>query len=256
MIDSHCHLADEAFASDVEEVIARARSAGVSPMVSITDSLEEFLRCRDIAEAHEDIFCTAGVHPHNAKLWTDTSDGELRSFLSSSRKVKAVGEIGLDYHYDFSPRERQKDAFRAQLQIAKDLSLPAVVHCREAVEDLVPIILEISPKKLVIHCCSESFESMEPLLAKGYFLSFTGIATYPTGTLIRETIRRCPLEKMMIETDSPYLAPVPYRGKRNEPAFVVEVAKQIAEVKGISLEEVDLVTTQNAVAFFDLPRVG
>ncbi len=252
MIDSHCHLADTAFQADLPDVLARAKLAGVSPLVCIADSLEEATRGKEIAEAHEDIFCTAGVHPHNAKSWTDHSAAELQTLLQSSPKMKALGEIGLDYHYDFSPKDLQKIAFREQLELAKSLNLPAVVHCREAVENLKQIIEEVSPQMLVIHCCSETFKSMESLLAKGYLLSFTGIATYPTGTLIRETIRRCPLEQTMIETDSPFLAPVPHRGKRNEPAFMVEVAKQVAEIKKISMEEVDRVTTQNAIEFFRL----
>ena len=252
MIDSHCHLADPKFIPDLKQVIERAKQAGIEKMICIADSLPEAKRCIQIASDHQEIFATAGVHPHNAKDWKESDTEEIRLLIASSNKVKAVGEIGLDYHYDLSPREKQKEVFKMQLDLAKELQLPVVVHNRESISDLLTIINGAKPGKLVLHCCTDTFEDVKPLLNAGYFLSFTGIATYPNVGDIRNTIKQCPLDQMMIETDAPYLAPVPHRGKRNEPAFVKEVAKLIAEIKELSLEEIDAQTTKNTIEFFGL----
>ncbi len=252
MIDSHCHLADKKFDADLAAVIDRARGAGVSPLITIADSLPEAEKCIAIAEKFENVFCTVGVHPHCAKDWKPGDGEKLIEVARSHPRVKAIGEIGLDYHYDFSPRETQGEVFADQLTIATELDLPVVVHCREAVEDIWAIVRDSGIRKLVLHCCTEKFEDIEPLIDNGFFLSFTGIATYNNAEVIRDCIKRCPLERMMIETDAPYLAPIPHRGKRNEPAFVVEVAKLIAKLKDVSLEEVDVSTTKNAVDFFGL----
>lgn len=254
MIDSHCHLADAKFQADLPQVIARAKVAGIKRMIVIGDSIKESEDCVRLAEHHKELFCTVGVHPHGAKDWKEGDDSLLQLFVQSSPKVRAIGEIGLDYHYDFSPRETQSAVFRAQLLLAKELGLPAVVHCREAISDIRTIIDDVGPPRVVIHCCSEPFADVQPLLASGHFLSFTGIATYKSAQVIRECIRQCPMDRLMIETDSPYLAPVPHRGKRNEPEFLVEVAKIVAELKGLTLQEVDALTTQNTVEFFGLPK--
>lgn len=250
MIDSHCHLADKQFAADLDAVIQRAIAVGVTQMVTIADSLEESERCLKIAEKFEQVFCSVGVHPHKANEWSLDSVIQL---AQSSHRVRAIGEIGLDYHYDFSPRDVQRAVFQEQLEIAKDLRRPVVVHCREAVEDVWSIVNTVQPEKLVMHCCTERWEDVQRFVDRGYLLSFTGIATYPKSEEVWRTIQMCPLERMMVETDAPYLAPVPHRGKRNEPAYVVEVAKCVAKVKGVSSEEVDRVTTENAVGFFGLP---
>lgn len=253
VIDSHCHLADPKFAPDLQEVIWRAKDAGVTTMVSIADSLAEAKRCISIAEQHQGIYCTVGVHPHNAKEWRGGNDVEqFKHLLRVSPAVKAVGEIGLDYHYMNSPQDVQQAVFREQLLIAREYALPVVVHCREAIADVRAIVDELKPEKLVLHCCTEAWEDVKPLVDRGYMLSFTGIATYPSSDSIRMTIRECPLEQMMIETDAPYLAPVPHRGKRNEPAFVREVAKVVAGIKRKSIEEIDAITTANAMAFFGI----
>lgn len=252
MIDSHCHLADKQFDADLPEVLGRAEKAGISQMISIADSLEEAEKCLEIAKKYDHIFCTAGVHPHNAKDWKKGDADRLKTLLAASKKMKAVGEIGLDYHYDFSPRDIQRGVFLEQLTIARELGLPAVVHCREAVTDIRTIIEEVEPLQIVIHCCTEKCEDIKWVTDLGHFLSFTGIATYPASHAIRDTIKNCPLKQLMIETDSPYLAPVPHRGKRNEPAFVAEVLKCIAEIKGINVEEADRAITQNTVEFFGL----
>jgi TatD DNase family protein len=252
MIDTHCHLADKKFGNDVPAVLARARETGVDRIITIADSMEESRRCIDLSEKNDDVFCAVGVHPHNAKEWREGDRESLLSMIRGSEKVRAVGEIGLDYHYDFSPRDLQGKVFEEQLLLAKESHLPAVVHNRESIRDLRRIIEIVRPERLVLHCCTEKFSDVAWLLQLGYSLSFTGIATYPDAEEIRETIRRCPLAQLMIETDAPYLAPVPHRGKRNEPSYIAEVARLIAQLKGLSLAEVDRVTTENAIRFFEL----
>lgn len=252
MIDSHCHLADKAFIQDLDDVIARAFEGGVEKMVTIADDLSEAEKCVEIAEKYDHIFCTIGVHPHNASQWKEES-GKRKIFeLSRSKNVVAIGEIGLDYHYMNSPKEDQIAAFKDQIEIAKELNLPIVVHNRESIEDMLPIIEEMQPSKMVLHCCTEKWEDVEGLVERGYLLSFTGIATYPKSDVIRRTIKMCPLSQIMIETDAPYLAPDGMRGKRNEPAFVKAVCQCIAEVKDLSFTEVEEATTKNAEEFFGL----
>lgn len=252
MIDSHCHLADTQFADDLDDVIARAAKAGVKHMVTIADTLDEAEACIRIAEKHPHIFATVGVHPHHAKDWVKGDGEKMQDMVRGSTKVKAIGEIGLDYHYNHSPKGAQRAVFLEQLTLSRELSLPAVIHCREAVNDVRAIISEVEPLQLVLHCCTEKWDDVAWFIEHGYMLSFTGIATYPKSTDIRHTIKECPLEKMMIETDAPYLAPQKHRGKRNEPAFVVDVAACIAKEKKIDVQEVAAQTTKNAVQFFGL----
>ncbi len=254
MIDTHCHLADTQLDSDRGAVLDRARAAGVSPIITIADSMPEAEKCLRLCAEHADLFCAVGVHPHHAKDWRATDAETLREMTRRSDKVVAIGEIGLDFHYDFSPRDVQVEVFCAQLMLARELNLPAVVHCREAIEAVRSILLELRPQRAVIHCCTEKWADVERLVAAGYHLSFTGIATYPRSEEIRETIRRCPIDRIMVETDAPYLAPVPHRGQRNEPAYVAEVLRLIADLKGLSPEETDAITTRTAVEFFRLPQ--
>lgn len=252
MIDSHCHLADKQFSEDLEEVLARAAEAGVERMITIADSIPEALACIELAESHPQIYCTVGVHPHHAKEWSRGDGQVLQEMVRGSQRVRAIGEIGLDYHYDHSPRPIQRGVFLEQLTLSREVGLPAVIHCREAIEDVQTIVREVEPLQAVLHCCTESWEDVAWMIELGHMLSFTGIATYPATAAIRDTIKRCPLEQMMIETDSPYLAPVPYRGKRNEPAYVALVARTVAEIKGIEPEEVADRTARNAMEFFGL----
>ena len=256
MIDSHCHLADRKFARDLDAVLLRAEEHGVDSMITIGDTIKESKQCIQIAEEHHQVFCTIGVHPHHASDWDESSSDHLKRLAGSSMKVKAIGEIGLDYHYDRSPRDVQRDVFRSQLQLAQQLDLPAVVHCREAIDDVRAIVQEVSTAKLVLHCCTEKWEDVQWIVDAGFMLSFTGIATFPQSDAIRNTIEQCSLTQLMIETDSPYLAPASHRGERNEPAFVREVAQCVADIKGVSLEEVDAQTTKNTVEFFHIAPVG
>lgn len=253
MIDSHCHLADERFDDDVADVLARASAAGVTAMVTIGDSIEESKKCLELAKKYEQIFCSVGVHPHNAKDWSVWAMKELKTLAASSKKVRAIGEIGLDYHYNNSEPADQRTAFLQQLMLAKELNLPAVVHCREAVEDVWAIVNDVRPEKLVLHCCTEKWSDVERFVKAGYLLSFTGIATYPNAAEVRNTLKHCPLEQMMVETDAPYLAPGAHRGERNEPAYVADVVARIAQEKGVDAEGVRSVTARNAVEFFGLP---
>ncbi|MBI1934114.1 TatD family hydrolase, partial [Candidatus Peregrinibacteria bacterium] len=216
MIDSHCHLTDERFTDDLDAVLQRAAAAWTAWMVTIADSVAESKKCIATAQKYEQIFCSVGVHPHKAKEWTTTSAQSLRDHATSSQKVVAVGEIGLDYHhvkplqghvasYDFSPRDVQRRVFQEQLELAKELHIPVVVHCREAVEDVWSMVDVARPEKLVMHCCTERWEDVRRFVDRGYVLSFTGIATYPKSEEVRRTIHACPLERMMVETDAPYL---------------------------------------------------
>jgi TatD DNase family protein len=251
MIDTHCHLTDKAYKNDLEKVIERSRGANVTPLVIAVDSFEEANKALKLSKEHEDIFCMAGLHPHHASLWKDEDENRLKTYIDDFNVV-AVGEIGLDYHYDRSPRDIQRSVFEKQLEIANDHDMPVVVHTREAISDTWDIVQRIKPKKLVVHCCTEKFEDVQKFLDQGYLLSFTGMATFPQARDIHETIKKTPIERIMIETDSPYLSPAPYRGKRNEPSYVIEVAKYIAELKEISLGEVDKITTNNAISFFGI----
>ena len=252
MIDSHCHLAAPEFSADLNEVVARALEAGVTKILTISDAITDIEPSRLIAEKYEQIFYTAGVHPHHAKEFDVDRDLPLIRAAAMHPKCKAIGEIGLDYHYMLSPKDTQQRVFEAQLLLAKELDLPAVVHCCDAVEDVWTIVNHVQPKKLVIHCCTEKWQAIERFVKAGYLLSFTGIVTYKKSNDVRETVRQCPLTQLMVETDAPYLAPEPYRGRRCEPTHVMDSAKKIAEVKGVSLEEVDRTTTENAERFFEI----
>lgn len=251
MIDSHCHLADKAFDPDRDAVIGRAFDAGITRMVTIADSLQEAEKCKKIAGTDRRISFAAGVHPHHAKDW---KPGDAEALAALLEGAVAVGEIGLDYHYDFSPRDAQKNVFREQLLVAKERGLPAVVHCREAIADVRTIVEAVDAGPFVLHCCTEKWGDVEWILERGSLLSFTGIATFPKSTDIHETLRNCPLGSMMVETDAPYLAPIPHRGTRCEPTFVVDTARFIAKEKGISFEQFDQVTTETTMAFFGLAR--
>jgi len=251
MIDSHCHLTAKEFAQDIDAVLARAKEAGVGKIVTIADAIEDIEPCKCLADRDDSIFFTAGMHPHHASKFTDADIGTIRSTFEHP-KCRAVGEIGLDYHYMNSPKDTQQRVFEKQLMLAKELNVPAVVHCREAVVDLWTIVSHVKPPKIVLHCCTETWGDVKRFVDAGHFLSFTGIATYPKSELIRRTIVACPINQLMIETDAPFLAPLPHRGKRNEPAYVAAVLQLVASIKKIDLHEADRITTANTVEFFGL----
>ncbi len=252
MIDTHAHLDFEAFDEDREEMLNKAYEAGLEAAIIPSVEAKNFDKIIEIAERYDKIYFARGVHPHNASEY----DSEIeRRILDDLRhdKARAVGEIGLDYHYDFTPKDVQKKVFRDQLEIAKDRGLPAIVHNRESDRDLLQIIEEAQDGSLrgVLHCFSSGEETLRKALDLNFLVSFTGNITFKKSTL-SETVEKAPLDKLMIETDSPFMTPVPHRGKRNDPSLVGLVAKKIAEIKSISYKEVIEMTAKNAVKFFSL----
>jgi len=249
LIDSHCHLDSEQFNHDREAVIERALAAGVEHMVAIGSGdgppdLEAGVR---LADRYPYIYATIGVHPHDAAQATDETYRRLAE-LTAHGKVIAIGEIGLDYHYDHSPRDVQRDVFVEQMRIARDARKPIVIHTRTAWEDTIALLREHwAPSGLggIIHCFSEGPREAEQALEIGFHISFAGIVTFPKAAGIQEAARLTPSDRLLIETDAPYLAPVPKRGKRNEPAYVVETARKLAELRGVTPEEIAQTTADN-----------
>jgi TatD DNase family protein len=254
-IDSHAHIEGEEFDADREAVIRRALDAGVEIIVCVGDgevARDSHAAAFRIAEEHSFIYTTVGVHPHEARLLNDEMNTKLEE-LSRHPKVIAWGEIGLDYHYDNSPREVQRDAFRKQLRMARDRGLPVSIHTREAEADTLEILGEEwkdSGLGGVIHCFTGTRKFAESAIELGFHISFSGVITFKNAEDLRETARALPLDRILIETDSPFLTPVPYRGRRNEPAYVVDTAERIAELRGMSLAEIGRQTSNNFIRLF------
>ena len=247
MIDTHCHLYDDKLYPKLDEIILNAKKANVEKMICIGDNLNTSLKSLEIAEKYNNIYATVGIHPHESK---DASEKYLSKIerYSNHQKVVAIGEIGLDYYYNFSDSKIQKAVFLEQLKLAKKLNLPSVIHCRDAYEDLLEIIIESEHNKGVIHCFSGDLEFANKIINLGYYISFTGMITFVKE--LEDVIKNISLNHILIETDSPYLAPVPYRGKINEPAYVEKIAEKIAEIKNLSAKEVIDITTNNANVLF------
>lgn len=246
LVDSHCHLDGEEFQADLDAVVERARGAGVETLVAIgtgngPPDLEAGLR---LAAKIPDCYATIGVHPHDAAKADETTLPSLRR-LALDPKVVAIGEIGLDYHYNFSDPITQRRVFSEQLSLAAECGQPIVIHTREAWADTVSIVRESGVRRGIFHCFSGGPEQAEEALALGFHLSFAGIVTFPKATLVHESVRQTPLNRLLVETDSPYLAPVPFRGKRNEPSYIIHTARRIADLRSIPLEEVAAATTAN-----------
>lgn len=250
LVDSHCHLGDEAYRHDLAEVLQRAGEAGVGRIVVIGESVEAADRALTLADSNPRLLATAGVHPHVANTWTDGSATWLARRLQHPRVV-AVGEMGLDYHYDHSPRDQQRAAFEAQLELARAAGKPAVIHAREADADVAAILGNHPGVRAILHSWSSGDELLQAGLALDHYFSFSGMVTFRNWAG-QQALAQVPRDRLLIETDGPYLAPAPNRGKRNEPAFVVLVAKRIAEVLQLSFEEVERVTTENAERVFRL----
>jgi TatD DNase family protein len=252
LIDSHCHL--DYFDDEADDVVARARAAGVGGMVTIGTKLSEFAKVRAIAGRHADVVCTVGVHPHEAGEEGAEATTDRLVALADDPKVAGIGETGLDYYYDHSPRGDQVAAFRAHIRAAQRTGLPLVVHTREADDDTARILAEHhadAPFTGVIHCFSSGRELAESAMEIGLVISISGIVTFRKAEELRAVVRdSVPLERMLVETDAPYLAPVPHRGKRNEPAFVRHTAAALAELKGIAVEDVIEMTSRNAAKLF------
>jgi TatD DNase family protein len=248
LIDTHCHLGDEAYRHDLAEVLQRAGEAGVGQIVVIGESPEAADRALTLAGSHPGLWATAGWHPHVASTWSDESRGWLADRLKDPAVV-AVGEMGLDYHYDNSPRETQREVFETQLELARAAGKPAVIHAREADRDVAAILRNHPGAIAILHSWSSGEELLEAGLELGHYFSFSGMVTFRNWAG-HSALERIPRDRLLVETDGPYLAPVPNRGKRNEPAFVALIARRIAELLKLSFEEVQRVTTENAVRVF------
>jgi TatD DNase family protein len=257
LIDSHVNLHAPQFAPDREEVIGRARAAGVGLMVTICDKVSSFEAVQTVAAAHDDIWCTVGTHPHEAKENPSVTADTLCE-LASRPKVVGIGETGLDFHYDLSPRDVQAKVFRAHVAAARTSGLPLVVHAREADQVMADILEEehaAGPFRLLMHCYTSGPELARRTAALGAWFSVSGIATFKAAEEVRAVIRDMPADRIIVETDCPYLAPVPMRGRRNEPAFLPFVLDKLAEIRGWSREEAEARTEDAFFALFDrIPR--
>src|SRR5882672_7809876 len=258
-IDSHCHIDGAEYDADREEVIARAREGGITTMLNVGTGDPQsgaFERAVDLAEKHEHIYAAVGVHPHDARLFDDVAERKLLDLIKQSRRIIAWGEVGLDYHYDNSPREVQREVFRRQLRLARSVQLPVVIHSREAEDDTVAILSEeLSGYDCggVMHCFGGSLAMARAAIDLGFFISFAGNVTFKKAESLRDVARQLPLDRLLIETDCPYLTPVPFRGKRNEPARVIETARCLACIHDRDLEDIAKTTTENFRILFGVP---
>ena len=257
IIDSHVNLHAHQFNEDRDEVIARAREAGVRLMVEISDKLSTFEATHGLAMAHDDIWCTVGAHPHEAKDHAALTADDLVA-LAQRPRVIGIGECGLDFHYDFSPRDVQGAVFRQHIEAARRTGLPLVVHTREADDTMAAILREEherGPFKLLMHCYTSGIELADTASELGAWFSVSGIATFKAAEDVREVVRRMPEDRIIVETDCPYLAPIPHRGRRNEPAYVGLVLQKLAEIRGWTPQEAERRTTDAFFALFDrIPR--
>jgi TatD DNase family protein len=253
LIDTHTHLDDARYNDDREAMIVRAREAGIAALVTIGCDLATSQSGVALADQHDFVYASIGVHPHEVKHIQGTWYDEFRR-LAKNRKVVAYGEIGLDYHYNHSSPKEQRDRFREQIQLARELKLPVIIHTREAQVDTITILREEKASEIggVFHCFSGDAWLAKDALELGFYLSFSGILTFHNATMLRDIVKHTPLDRVLIETDCPYLAPVPYRGKRNEPAYVVEVAKQLGAIYDRPFVEIAGQTSENARTLFKI----
>lgn len=251
LTDSHCHLDDRQFRRDQQQVLERARQQGVETIICVGYDLPSSREVVALAEKHEGLYAVVGVHPHDAKEVDEDTYRQLER-LAQSPKVVAIGEMGLDYYRDLSPRQTQQQVFRRQIQLARRLQKPVVVHDREAHQEVMRILREEKAAEVggVLHCFSGSWEMAQECLKLGFYISLAGPVTYHNAKRPQEIARRVPLDRLLLETDAPYLTPEPLRGRRNEPANVRLVAEKIAGLRGISLEELAAATTANARRVF------
>ena len=257
LVDSHCHLDFPDFSSELEAVVARAKAADIGRIVTISTRVKKHDQVRAIAERFPDVYCSVGTHPHNAKDELDIGTAELLEHAKHP-KVVAIGEAGLDYFYDKSPRDAQATSFRAHIAAARQSGLPLVIHSRDADTDMASILEEESGKgafPAILHCFTGSRDLAMRAIALGHYVSFTGILTFKNSAALREIAAELPADRIMVETDAPYLAPGPFRGKRNEPSYVVETAKVLAETRKTDFAEIARQTTENFFRLFSkVPR--
>jgi TatD DNase family protein len=257
VIDSHCHLADDVFAPELEAVVDRARSAGIERTLVILEAgnEREASQAQRLLELWPETRFAIGVHPHQAHRFKDDSrraGEDVRAQFAATPAARAVGELGLDYHYDYSPPDVQRAVFRSQIQLARDLDVPIVVHTREAEDDTITVLRDEGGGRLrgVLHCFTGTSALADAVLDLGFYISVAGIITFPKAQALRDTIRDVPLDRVLVETDSPFLAPVPHRGKRNEPALVARVVATLAEMHGTEPAEVARQTAANFHSLF------
>ena len=252
LIDSHCHLDFPDFADELDAVVARARAAGVEKMITIGTRIERAHRLAEIADAYDDVYFTVGTHPHEAATEAADDFAAMRKFAARPKCV-GIGEAGLDYHYNYAPPEVAQKVFRGQIALARELGLPLVIHTREAEEDTAAILKEEmgrGPFAALLHCFTSSRALAEAALDLGLFISFSGVVTFKKSEELRAIARDVPLDRVLIETDAPYLAPVPHRGRRNEPAYVAATAQAVAEAKGMAPEALAEAARANTLRLF------
>ena len=252
LVDSHCHLDFPDYAGDVDGVVARAKKAGVSVCLSIGTELSRFPGVRAVAEKFPDVWCSVGVHPHEAEKELLSDPAPLLA-ETSHPKVAGIGETGLDYFYEHAPRIAQAENFRAHIAAGRQTKLPVIVHTRDADDDTIAILKEEMAKGAftgLIHCFTGTQKLADAALEMGFYISVSGIATFKNSAALREVIKTVPLDRLLVETDAPFLAPMPHRGKTNEPAFVVHTARLLAELKGVSEDELARATTDNFFRLF------
>jgi len=251
LIDTHAHLQWPSFNSDRTEVVERARMKDVKAIVNVGYDLAACKQAIDIAKQHEGMFATIGIHSHSANSFAESTAGTL-SDLAREDKVVAIGEIGLDFYRNLSPRDQQRKAFERQLALAKDLSLPAVIHQRDAEQETLEVLRGFSGKGVLVHCWSGSMDMTLQYVQLGCMISLAGPVTFPNARRLHEVARAIPTRNLVLETDCPWLAPQPYRGQRNEPAFLVPIADVVAQLKGVDTRTIADVTTENAKRFFSI----
>jgi TatD DNase family protein len=252
LIDSHCHLDFQDFAPERDAVVARAQAAGLARMITISTRVDAFASISGIADAYDPVYCTVGTHPLEASRDPEVSVEQLIAHASHPKCV-GLGEAGLDYHYDLAPRDVAHRVFRTHIAAARETGLPLVIHSREADDDMAAILTEEMGKgtfKALLHCFTSSAKLAEAGVELGLSISFSGVLTFKKSDDLRAIASKVPLDRLLVETDAPFLAPQPFRGKRNEPAYVVETAKVLAEVKGVSQAEIATLTTANALRLF------
>ena len=252
LIDSHCHLDFPDFADEIEAVVARASAAGVARLITISTRIAHGARLVALAERFPQVYFTIGTHPHQAAEEPEVDVAAVEAFAAHPKCV-GIGEAGLDYHYNYAPPEIAAKVFRAQVGLARALDLPLVIHAREADDDIAAILVEEMGKgafKAVLHCFTSSRSLAETGLALGLYVSFSGVLTFKNSQDLRDIARDAPIDRLLVETDAPFLAPVPHRGKRNEPSFVAETARVLAEVKGVEIETLAAATSANVLRLF------
>jgi TatD DNase family protein len=255
MIDTHCHLEMDAFDNDREDVIKRAKEAGLEAIITIGSDYDGCKGAIELSNKYDFVYAAVGIHPHDAKDFSEEVFSRIMAWIENNNKVIAIGEIGLDYHYDLSPREIQREVFMKQLKYAKEVDLPVVIHSREAKKDTLKILEDSEVREGVMHCFSGDMDMAQKAIAMGFHISIAGPVTFKNASKLKEIAKAIPDEYLLIETDAPYLAPEPFRGKRNEPAFIIHTAKVIAELRGISVEDINRITSLNAKRLFKIGKL-